>query len=91
MAGYADDQGSHPRQHALAIASATHLHKQGYMSSADRDKVHTKARKHLKKKKPKAAPAMFGSLAPPPMPMPTQGAGHYMSTPTPTGDDEGGM
>lgn len=81
------DDGMHPRHHALAIASATTLHNQGYMSSTQRDKVHTKARKKLKKKP--RAPATFGSLSPPPMPQ--QGAGHYMSTPTPTGDDEGGM
>jgi hypothetical protein len=109
----------HPRSHALAMASATHLRNMGHISDAQHQTIQNKAMTALKAGKPKQAPQMqmpvpsFGSLAPPPPPMggpppsqfpqagarhapsapkakpyPKYGAGHYMSTPTPTGDDE---
>lgn len=69
--------GAAPRTKALTLASAQHLHSQGHITAAH----------HAKIKKAVAGggapmPA-FGSLVP-------QSAGHYMSTPTPTGTDEGG-
>lgn len=55
----------HPRQHALAIASADHLHRNGYISGEHRDAIHSHARGKLAaRKKAKEAPAEFGSLAP---------------------------
>jgi hypothetical protein len=61
------------RDHALAMASATHLHKAGYIDRGAHDKIHKHARKKI---------ASFGSMAP-------RSAGHYMNTPTPVGADEG--
>lgn len=51
----------HPRDHSLAMASATHLHKAGYISGAARDQIHAKASQkmdaHLS-----AKPKPFGAL-----------------------------
>ena len=55
-------QGAHPRQHSLAMASADTLHKAGYISSAHRDKIRAHAGKKLEAHK--ETKAAFGSLAP---------------------------
>lgn len=53
----------HPREHSLAMASATHLHKTGYISGAKRDEIHASAGKKLATaKRPAAMP--YGMLAP---------------------------
>lgn len=55
----------HPREHSLAMASADHLHKGGYISGSTRDSIRAKAGAKLeahKAAKPMAAP--YGSLAP---------------------------
>lgn len=82
----ADPATNHPRQHSLAMASATTLHKAGYISTAHKDAIHKQAGKKLDAHKKAKAPSAFGSLAP-------QSAGHYMPQPAPTGapDDQGGM
>lgn len=67
--------------HNLSLASATHLHTQGLISTSTRDQIHAKV--HRLKRKAPVMPA-FGSLVP-------QSAGHYMSTPTPVGLDESGV
>src|SRR5258705_13776332 len=65
----------HPRHHALAMASADHLHRNGYISGDHRDKIHAHAKGKLAAhKKRKAEPlSEFGSLAP-------TTSGHHMST-----------
>jgi hypothetical protein len=55
----------HPRHHALAIASADHLHRNGYISGEHRAAIHAHAKGKLaERKRGKEAPAEFGSLAP---------------------------
>jgi hypothetical protein len=83
---FAAADAAHPRQHSLAMASATTLHKAGYISTAHRDKIHAHAGKKLDAHKKAKAPAAFGSLAP-------QSAGHYLSTTNPGAaqDEESGM
>lgn len=67
------------RNHALSIASATHLHNAGHIGAEQRDQIHTKARTAMAAAKkmpppmpmqaPMAPPAQpFGSMAPPMMP-----------------------
>lgn len=69
----------HPRQHALTIAAAQHLHSAGHISESHRDEIHNIARKkldaHKAKKKILPPPMMpFGSIAPAPSPMLAQQA-----------------
>lgn len=62
------------RGHSLSMASATHLHNAGHISTADRDRIHASSKQALNrqaakprakaKAAPPAAPAPFGSLAP---------------------------
>lgn len=79
--------------HALRMASASHLAAHGDISGKERDRIHARARKAIgaSKKKAPPPPRAFGSLAPPPAPamgpLPAMGAGHYMGT-TPTGSEE---
>jgi hypothetical protein len=54
---------THPRQHSLAMASATHLHQAGYISGAKKDEIHAAAGKNLAMSK-KPAPVPYGMLAP---------------------------
>jgi hypothetical protein len=59
----------HPRSHALAMASAAHLHRSGYISSAQHAQIKHQAGMKMAaaKASPAAAPAPavpFGSLAP---------------------------
>lgn len=71
---------------ALAIGGATHAYHAGHISAAERDRIQAAARAKLnahKAKKKDNGPSRFGSLAP-------QSSGHYMSTPTPVGPEEGG-
>lgn len=69
------------RNHALSIASATHLHNAGHIDGAQKDAIHQKARSAMaaaKKMPPPMpmpmgqpaapAPQPFGTLAPPMMP-----------------------
>lgn len=57
--------GNHPREHSLAMASADHLHKGGYISSGTRDSIRAKASAALDAHKAaKPAPIPYGSLAP---------------------------
>lgn len=58
---------AHPRQHALTIAAATHLHNAGHLSAGHRDQIEQAARSKLDQhKKTKGKPVMkpFGGLAP---------------------------
>lgn len=59
--GNADTRG-----HSLAMASATHLHKAGYISGAKRDEIHAAAGQKLAmaKKPVMPAPVPYGMLAP---------------------------
>lgn len=77
---------AHPREHSLAMASASTLHKAGYISTAHKDAIHKQAGKKLEAHKKAKAPSAFGSLAP-------QSAGHYLSTVNPGAaeDEQGGM
>lgn len=72
--------GSGPRQHSLSMASATHLHKAGYISSAHHAAIQADAKKRLSVHKASKAPA-YGSLAP-------QSAGHSMATEQRMGQDQ---
>jgi hypothetical protein len=55
----------HPREHSLAMASADHLHKGGYISSGTRDSIRAKASAALDAHKAaKPVPIPYGSLAP---------------------------
>ena len=54
---------THPRQHSLAMASATHLHQAGYISGAKRDEIHAAAGKKLAMGK-RPSPVPYGMLAP---------------------------
>lgn len=83
---FAASDKPHPREHSLAMASATSLHKAGYISTAHKDAIHKQAGKKLDAHKKAKAPAAFGSLAP-------QSAGHYLSTTNPGAaqDEPGGM
>lgn len=83
MAKSNDMDVDHPRQHSLAMASADTLHKAGYISSAHRDLIRKSAGKKLDTHKA-SKEAAFGSLAP-------QSAGHYLPSPAPPEDDQGGM
>lgn len=62
----ADAKLGHPREHSLAMASADHLHKGGYISGAMRDGIRAKAGAKLEAHKAGKAmpPAPYGSLAP---------------------------
>lgn len=53
--------GSHPRNHSLAMASATHLHQAGYISGAKKAEIHAAAGKKLAMAK-QSAP--WGAMAP---------------------------
>ena len=55
----------HPREHSLAMASADHLHRGGYISGATRDSIRAKAGKKLDAHKAaRTEPVPYGSLAP---------------------------
>jgi hypothetical protein len=69
---FATADTAQPRDHSLAMASATHLHKAGYISTAHKDAIRAHAGNKLAAYKANKAPAAFGSLAPAP-PMDDQG------------------
>jgi hypothetical protein len=52
------------RSHSLSIASANHLHSQGHISSAQRDKIHATAKSGLAAARKAPAAGPFGSLSP---------------------------
>lgn len=57
----------HPRTHALTMASASHLHSQGYISGAQHQSIRGQAQAKMDAAKgqgPAAPPAVFGALAP---------------------------
>lgn len=55
----------HPREHSLAMASADHLHKGGYISSGTHQAIRKKAGAKLDAHNAaKPEPAPYGSLAP---------------------------
>lgn len=55
------DEATHPRQHALAMASATHLLKMGHIDQGTHAKIHKSAAAALgKSKKQPMGPAMPG-------------------------------
>lgn len=72
-------QGAHPRQHSLAMASATHLHQAGYISGAKKAEIHAKAGKKLAQHKANP-PAPIGALGQ---------SSHYMTTVNPTAAQDG--
>jgi hypothetical protein len=75
--------GDSPRTHSLTMASATHLHKAGYISSAHHAAIKADAQKRLAVHKARK-PAAYGSMAP-------QSAGHYMSTTANMDQDQDGI
>lgn len=71
------DTAGATRQHALSIASATHLHNAGHLPTHQAAAIKDKARASinlLKRQQPPAPMASFGSLAPA-MPPPMMGQG----------------
>jgi hypothetical protein len=71
--------GDHPRDHALAKASATHLHNAGYISGAKKAEIHAAAGKKLAQHKAKPA-APIGALGQ---------SSHYMTTVNPQAAQDG--
>lgn len=53
----------HVRTHALSMASASHLHSQGYISGAQHQSIRGQAQAKMDAAKA-ASPAVFGALAP---------------------------